>query len=89
MQCTTCPPLPPVQAQAALAHRMRHVPRQSSVASMVGRVGNAEIRRMASELEALRSENRRLEREAKVRACGGAGVMGTQQGVSPGAGITV
>ena len=56
---------------------------------MVGRVGNAEIRRMASELEALRSENRRLEREAKVRACGGAGVMGTQQGVSPGAGITV
>ncbi len=46
--------LPPVQ------RRVRHVPRQASAVNLSTRVSNAELARLKSELEQLRSENRRL-----------------------------
>lgn len=55
-----------------LARRVRHVPRQSSAINLATRVGPAELKRMAAEVEALRAENRLLRHAA---AAAGAGLM--------------
>lgn len=50
-------------AAMAAAHRGRHIPRQSSAVNVQNRMVSAtqaEMKRLSSEVEALRSENRRL-----------------------------
>lgn len=53
-----------------LARRVRHVPRQSSAINLGTRVGPAEMKRMAAEVETLRAENRLLRQAAGIAAAG-------------------
>lgn len=63
------PPLAP------LARHVRHVPRQSSAINLATRVGPAELKRMAAEVDALKAENRML-RQAAGAAAAAAGLIG-------------
>lgn len=54
----------------SLARRVRHVPRQSSAVNLGTRVGPAELKRMAAEVEVLKAENHMLRQAAGAAAAG-------------------
>jgi hypothetical protein len=67
LQSADCGPPPGPLAP----RRVRHVPRQSSAINLATRVGPAELKRMAAEVEALQAENRALRQQAAAAAGGG------------------